>query len=155
MSSSKTPSSPVNEAQKALRAEEKKMEQEHFDRFGNLDSIANGDHKGERMGQVKSAYLAPPTNQAWYDKQVGVPQRMALFTMFCMISYIVVVFASMGVSSLRWMMVNWLMYVLLGLNFAMMIILAVFVYIRKKDYGVTAITDLATGRGTEKQEFTV
>ena len=44
---------------------------------------------------------------------------------------------------------------LLGLNFAMMIALAAFVYIRKKDYGVTAITDLATGRGKEKQEFTV
>ena len=147
--------SPISEAEKALRAEEKKAEREHYDRFDNLDHIANGDNKGERMGQVKSAYLAPPTNKAWYDKQVGVPQRLAIFTMCCIITYIVLVFASMGVASLRWMMVNWLMYVLLGLNFAMMIALAAFVYIRKKDYGVTAITDLATGRGKEKQEFTV
>lgn len=136
-------------------ADEKESERKVLDRFDNLDNIATGDHKGERMGQVKSSYLQAPTNKNWYDKQVGVPQRMALFTMFCIIAYEVLVFASMGVRSLRWMMVNWLMYVMIGLNVAMMIILAAFVYIRKKDYGITALTDIATGRGKEKQEFTV
>jgi hypothetical protein len=73
--------------------------------------------------------------------------------MFCILSYEVLVFASMGVQSLRWLMVNWLMYVLLGLNIAMMIILAAYVYVKKKDLNWNKIVDLATGRGKEKQEF--
>ena len=133
----------------------KEAEQKLLARFDELDNIATGDHKGERMGQVKSQYLAAPTNSNWYDKNVALPQRMALVTMFCILSYEVLVFASMGVRKLRWIMVNWLMYVLIALNVAMMLCLAGFVYVRRKDYGVTALTDLATGRGKEKQEFAV
>ncbi len=126
-----------------------------LERFDPLDVIATGDYKGDRMSTVKAQYAAQPTNANWYDKNVGVPQRMALATMFCIIAYEAVVFASMGVRSLRWLMVNWLMYVLLAVNVAMMLILAGFVYVKKKDMGISFLTDLATGRGKEKQQFAV
>lgn len=148
----KTPAKPTAEPEPTMNPE---MEAKLLSRFDHLDNMASGDNKGERMGQVKTEYLAPPSNSAWYDKNVGAPQRLALFTMFCIMSYEVLVFASMGVKSLRWAMVNWLMYVMISLNVAMMLILGAYVYIKKKDLNWNKIVDLATGRGKEKQEFTV
>ena len=139
-------------------AEQKGEERKYYDRFDNLDNIAHGDRGGERVGASRSAYIPPPTSAAWYSSNVALPQRMALLTMACIMGYEVLVFASMGVRSLRWMMNDWLMYLMLAVNVLMMIILAAFVFIRRRDSHAEyteKVKDVATGRGKEKLEYTV
>ena len=141
-----------------VNPEQRVEERKYYDRFDNLDNIAHGDQGADRVGAGRANFIPPPISSSWYSKNVGLPQRMALLTMACIIAYEVLVFASMGVQKLRWMMNNWLMWVMLSLNIAMMMILAAFVFIRRRDADQVyseRVKDVATGRGKEKQEFTV
>jgi hypothetical protein len=90
-----------------------------------------------------------PSSSSWQNVYVKFPSRLALTTAICIIIYEILVLTSMWVRVLRFVMVYWLMYVLLAINLALLLALAIIVFRSKKDVSISGLvqTGLNTAKG--------
>jgi hypothetical protein len=80
-----------------------------------------------------SAHHSAPVASSWLRLYVQLPNRLAATTIACIFIYEVLVAVSMGVRVLRYVMVNWLMYLLLAVNGGLLLSLGLLVWRAKKD----------------------
>ena len=100
---------------------------------------------------------AAPAARSWMSTYVVWPSRLALTTAACIIIYEALVLASMWVRKLRFVMVNYLMYLLLAVNFLLLVSLGIIVLRSKKDVSVsgliqTAMKKTQAGLGNKKRK---
>ncbi len=85
---------------------------------------------------------ADPVASSYVKWHVLLPGRLALASMSCILIYEILVGVSMGVRKLRFVMVQWLMHLLLAINVALLIALAIVVIVRKYDIRFGALMKL-------------
>jgi hypothetical protein len=124
-----------------------------YDRF-NLDKfVEQQEASGGGRSSKHASHVKQPVNSSWIAWRVHLPSRLALTTLACIFSYEVLVAMSMGLKKMRWVMVNWLMYLFLAVNFVLLVALTVVVVINKYDVKVGAAVKLADGSSDAKKEF--
>jgi hypothetical protein len=74
-----------------------------------------------------------PVSSSWAQKN-NVSSHLALATILSIVLYELLVIFAMQVRQLRLIMNNWLMWVLFGVNMALIVALAVSVYVKKREY---------------------
>ena len=105
----------------------------------DIDRYVDQEDAGARTGNATGGAAAfgrglQPVSQSWLTWNVRLPSRLALLTMACIFVYEVLVAVSMGVRPLRYVMVKWLAWLLLGVNVLLLLILGAIIAYHKVDW---------------------
>lgn len=112
-------------------AETELLKYERFD----LDRYTGKQEAGGGVQiEISGGNQPAPIAKSWLAWHVKFPTRLALLTLVCILIYEILVGVSVGVRRLRWVMVNWLMWLLLGINIALLLTLAGIVVMAKTDW---------------------
>lgn len=107
-----------------------------YDRF-DLDKFVEqqelSKQGGLHRGGGQQRQTAAPVSSSWTTWHVQFPSRLALVTMLVIFIYEVLVTVSMFVRTLRFQMVNWLAWVMLGIIGVLLGILGAIVAYHKLD----------------------
>ena len=113
-----------------------------YDRF-DFEKFSGRQEGGAAKIEVAATNTLAPVSSSWLAWHVKLPSRLALVTLVCILVYEVLVGVSMQVRKLRWVMVNWLMYLLLGINVCLLCALGVLVLVARMEISFGRVSRLA------------
>ena len=117
------------DAEKALL----KYDRFDLDKFTERSELAGAHNNG-----IDSTTIADPVASSDFFWKVRFPEILVLFAMISIVVFEAFVLISMGVRSLRALMMLWLMWTLLAVNIALLIAIGTIVIVRRR--GMTVAT---------------
>lgn len=115
-------------------------------RFDKLD-VDKFVRQQEAQGRGAPEGTAPPVSSSWLSLHVNLPSHLATLSMASILIFEVLVGVSMGVRSVRYVMAQWLMWLLLALNMGLLVGLVFVVLRARRDVSFRQLLNLGDEGG--------